>query len=62
MFCHIGICEQVPESLMNAIGGLSGCGPAFVSLYSAIKLLEKQREREKIEQRRRLLQFQTITV
>ncbi|XP_032682096.1 pyrroline-5-carboxylate reductase 1, mitochondrial isoform X2 [Odontomachus brunneus] len=32
LFSHIGICENVPESLMNAIGGLSGCAPAFAYL------------------------------
>ncbi|XP_066993217.2 pyrroline-5-carboxylate reductase 3 isoform X2 [Anabrus simplex] len=27
-----GICEQIPESMMDAVGGLSGCGPAYVYL------------------------------
>lgn len=26
-----GICQLLPESLMNAFGALAGCGPAFVS-------------------------------
>lgn len=30
MLNHVGICEEVPESLINAVGGLAGCGPAFV--------------------------------
>ncbi|KAH0951014.1 hypothetical protein HN011_008885 [Eciton burchellii] len=32
LFSHIGISQDVPENLMNAISGLSGCGPAFVYL------------------------------
>lgn len=31
LFSYIGVAEKVPESLMNAIGGLSGSGPAYVS-------------------------------
>lgn len=26
-----GVCKQVPESMINAIGALAGSGPAFVS-------------------------------
>lgn len=26
-----GVCERVPESLMDNLGILTGCGPAFVS-------------------------------
>lgn len=26
----LGVCMQVPESLINAVGALSGSGPAFV--------------------------------
>ncbi|XP_012221911.1 pyrroline-5-carboxylate reductase 2 [Linepithema humile] len=32
LFSYIGITQNVPESLMNAISGLSGCGPAFAYL------------------------------
>lgn len=32
LFSYIGIVESVPESLMNAIGGLSGSGPAYAYL------------------------------
>lgn len=27
-----GICERVPEHLLSALGSLTGCGPAFVSI------------------------------
>lgn len=26
----LGIAQQVPEKMINAISGLSGCGPAYV--------------------------------
>lgn len=26
-----GICQLVPESMIDAIGALAGCGPAYVS-------------------------------
>ncbi|KAK0175107.1 hypothetical protein PV327_008887 [Microctonus hyperodae] len=29
MFSHIGIVQEIDESLMNVAGGLAGCGPAF---------------------------------
>lgn len=32
LFSYAGISERVPESLMNAIGGLSGSGPAYAYL------------------------------
>ncbi|XP_060525544.1 uncharacterized protein LOC132701536 isoform X3 [Cylas formicarius] len=32
MFEVSGVCQQVPESLINAIGALAGSGPAFVYL------------------------------
>lgn len=32
LFSYIGVIENVPESLMNAIGGLSGSGPAYAYL------------------------------
>ncbi|XP_076766862.1 pyrroline 5-carboyxlate reductase isoform X1 [Xylocopa sonorina] len=32
LFSYIGVTESVPESLMNAIGGLSGSGPAYAYL------------------------------
>lgn len=28
----LGICQLVPESMINAVGALAGCGPAFVSI------------------------------
>lgn len=31
LFSYIGVSQNVPENLMNSIGGLSGSGPAFVS-------------------------------
>lgn len=32
LFSYIGVSESVPESLMNAIGALSGSGPAYAYL------------------------------
>lgn len=32
LFSYIGISQSVPENIINAIGGLSGCGPAFAYL------------------------------
>lgn len=29
----LGIAQQVPEKMINAVGGLTGCGPAYVSIY-----------------------------
>ncbi|XP_011644712.1 pyrroline-5-carboxylate reductase [Pogonomyrmex barbatus] len=37
LFSYIGMSQNVPESLMNAVGTLSGCGPAFV--YPIIEAL-----------------------
>lgn len=37
IFHSVGLCEQVPESQMNAFTGLSGSGPAYV--YLAIEAL-----------------------
>lgn len=28
----LGIAQQVPEKMINAISGLSGCGPAYVCI------------------------------
>lgn len=32
LFSYIGMSQSVPESLINAISGLTGCGPAFAYL------------------------------
>lgn len=32
LLANMGLCEEVPESVMDAVGGLSGCGPAYVFL------------------------------
>lgn len=42
LFSYIGISQSVPESLMNAVGALSGCGPAFVS-YCKVKINRQNR-------------------
>lgn len=41
MFSYISMSQFVPESLMNAIGGLSGSGPAFVSYHNNIIISRK---------------------
>lgn len=30
------MCEKVPENLMDSLGSLTGCGPAFVSMIDVI--------------------------
>lgn len=42
LFSYIGVIENVPESLMNAIGGLSGSGPAYVGIINIIYFFLKQ--------------------
>lgn len=37
LFCSVGICEEVPEVLIDAVTGLSGSGPAY--MYIAIEAL-----------------------
>uniref|UniRef100_A0A1B0FP53 Pyrroline-5-carboxylate reductase dimerisation domain-containing protein n=1 Tax=Glossina morsitans morsitans TaxID=37546 RepID=A0A1B0FP53_GLOMM len=37
MLNSLGIAQHVPESMINTVSGLSGCGPAFV--YTIIKAL-----------------------
>ncbi|XP_046595043.1 uncharacterized protein [Neodiprion pinetum] len=34
LFSHVGISESIPETLMNAVGGLSGSGPAYAYLIT----------------------------
>lgn len=44
LFGLLGIAEQVPENLMNALAALTACGPAYVYLliqFSADLLLNK---------------------
>lgn len=31
IFQVMGICEEIPESIINGVGALAGSGPAFVS-------------------------------
>ncbi|XP_037946894.1 pyrroline-5-carboxylate reductase 3-like [Teleopsis dalmanni] len=37
MLNSLGIAQQVPESMINAVSGLAGCGPAYV--YTVIEAL-----------------------
>ncbi|XP_008204330.1 pyrroline-5-carboxylate reductase [Nasonia vitripennis] len=37
LFSQLGLCEKIPESLMNSAGGLSGSGPAYA--YMIIEAL-----------------------
>lgn len=30
----LGLCQLVPESMINAMGALAGSGPAFVSIHN----------------------------
>ena len=32
LLSYVGVTENVPESLINAISGLSGSGPAYVNM------------------------------
>lgn len=34
LFSYLGVSKCVPESIINAIGGLSGCGPAYAYLIT----------------------------
>lgn len=32
LFSSIGICEEIPENLIDAVTGLAGSGPAYVMI------------------------------
>lgn len=38
LFSAVGICEEVPENLIDPVTALAGSGPAYVSNFPSIRL------------------------
>lgn len=34
------LCEKVPEALMDTLGTLTACGPAYVSIYMSFQIAQ----------------------
>lgn len=59
MLNSLGIAQQVPESMIDTVTGVSGCGPAFV--YTIIEALADGAVKNGVP-RQMALQFATQTV